>query len=182
MFVPQELCETFWGFVRSRAFEPDDHYHYSNALESEIVDRILRGLYIQPGDERQVPPNTFGEHSDYVPKPTVYATLQQALLDFLIDELGEGNGFTFADWLRAQALILAYVARDPSWLTVKTPVIRDDGTWDTEELTTHTMAISPGSWDALSGETFTALVREFYTPREGRPGPRRRSESSRSDA
>ncbi len=93
-------------------------------------------------------------------------TLQDALIDFLIDWVGHGY---VPDWLRAQALIMAHPDREPEWLAVKTPVIGEDGKWPVDRLTSHTMKIAQGSSDALSRETYDVLVREDFGARERYP-------------
>lgn len=163
MFASQELCEEFWGFVRHRAFDPEDDYTFSLALSTADTNRRCRAIFIQPGDTRVEPPGAFNEEDADV--PVVYTTVQEALIDFLIDRIGNNWVPDFSDWLRAQALILAQAAREPEWLTVKTPVVHEHGRWSPTELTTHSMIIAAGSWDALSQETFDVLVRRFYAPK-----------------
>jgi hypothetical protein len=162
MFAANELSERFWGFVRCRAFDESDEYMFSLALLQADDDRRWRALYLQRGDTRIEPPGAFDASSERVRAPVIYETVQAALLDFLIEEIGINEVPDFPDWLRAQALILAQAAREPKWLTVRTPVIGDDGTWSPDNLTTHTMEIAPSSWDALSRETFDALVRRYF--------------------
>lgn len=163
MFADQELCDEFWKFVRFRAFDPEDDYAFSPALMHLDWNRRRLAVWLQPGDTRIEPPGAFNEEDADV--PVVYPTVQQAFIDFLIDRIGNNWVPDFLDWLRAQALIMAQAAREPEWLTVKTPVVHEHGRWSPRELTTHTMIIAAGSWDALSQETFDVLVRRFYAPK-----------------
>jgi hypothetical protein len=163
MFAPEELCEQFWEFVRCRAFDENDEYTFSLVLLETDDDRRDRALYLQYGDSRVEPPGAFDDLTrGRARAPVIYETVQAALLDFLIDRIGNNRVPDFPDWLRAQALIMAQAGREPEWLTVRTPVVDEDGNWSPDNLTTHTMEIALGSWDALSWETYDVLVRRFY--------------------
>lgn len=160
MFAPEELCKEFWAFVRLRAFDGTNEYMFSLALMGLDDVRIERALYLQPGDARVEGPNAYDAvGTEHVHVPVTYDTMQAALLDFLIDQIGNNHVPDFLDWLRAQSLILAMAAREPEWLRVRTPVVGEDGRWSTDNLTTHVMEIAAGPWDSLSWETYEALVR-----------------------
>jgi hypothetical protein len=170
MFAAEELALEFWAFVRYRAFDEHNEYTFSRALTEQDDARRNRAIYLQPGDERIESRGAFDSaSSEPVRAPVVYRTLQEALVDFLIDEIGTNKVPDFADWLRAQAVIMAQAAREPEWLIVKTPVIDENGQWSPDSLTTHTMAVGPGPWDVLSRETFDVLVQHFFGAQDGHP-------------
>ena len=168
MFAAEELCHEFWAFVRYRAFDERNEYMFSLPLMELDDDRRERSRYLQPVDERTVQFGT-GSLDEGARAPVVYETVQEALLDFLIDRIGTNWVPDFLDWLRAQALIMSQAAREPEWLTVRTPVIGADGEWWPDHLAAHTMKVAPGSWDSLSRETFDALVRRFFGPQDHYP-------------
>jgi len=171
MYAATELCKDFWRFVRRCAYDDGNDYLTSadGSIGMVFQDRRRRAVYLQPGDTRIDEPLDIRD-----PRPMVYQTIQEALLDFLIFRV-DGAWYDgvpdFLDWLRAQALIMAQVAREPQWLTVQTPVMGDDMKWSPDRLTTHAMAIAPGEWDTLSHETFDAIVRQYYRSEEDGPRP-----------
>jgi hypothetical protein len=156
MYAANELRKAFWVFVRKQAFDEDNEYPLLGPLATVLAYRRIQSVYLQIEDQRTELPR---DARDW--RPVVYETLQDALLDFLIFIVGDGRPPDFIDWLRAQALIVAQAAREPQWLTVKTPVMGDNMEWSPDDLTTHTMGIAPGSWDTLSRETFDFIVRQY---------------------
>jgi hypothetical protein len=169
MHPEAEIASAFWKYVNERGHgNAGDYYPHPPALMMELErqywvadqlgDQETLRRYLVPGREEEPQPWVeFGWREDghHLP-PTGFATLQEALYDYLLAHVGDLLiAGCYELWLRAVAHMVGDVARDPHRLVI--PVAELD---NIERTTDHTMTVSD-DWGVLRRETFDFACRNY---------------------
>lgn len=169
MFPERYFASDFWLFVAENAIDPrlDEG---QDSRPSRVVSELLYNhswlhgeniAAILPVLAASVPRANDDDH-----QPLLFATLQDALLAFLVYLVSKSgqpaNGrfaCTYDIWLRIVVLIMADIVREPDALQLMTG---ESGS-ASETWVSHRMRIDP-SWECLSEATFEYLVRSLARP------------------
>jgi predicted exporter len=168
MFPERYFASDFWLFVAENAIDPRLE-EGSDTRPSRVVSELLYVHSFLHGDNiaallpalaASVPKANDDDH-----QPLLFATLQEALLAFLVYLVGKGgqpaNGrfaCTYDIWLRTVVLIMADIVHEPDALQQMTGERSRSNTW-----VSHRMQVGP-SWECLSESTFDYVVRSLTPP------------------
>jgi len=164
MFPESNLAIEFWYFVRGRAIDPRNGGPLRRT-GSDALDRVDEHatMRYELECETRVNDNDLPYFNDDPGYPWTYATIQEALVAFLIDRATEGDfPYTYRIWLRTIILIMSDIQRDSGWLEL----IAQDETGEmgdkpaAERQQRHTMKVSD-DWSCLSCDTFDFILRTY---------------------